>query len=378
MQSDKSTNWAFFLRVLGKAALLFVLFNLLLALFLPLETLGALTLYNWLLPGRERLPYGENPAVAYNLSLFNVTAMFASQKAAQPKTEDEFRVFVMGDSAAWGWFLENEDTLAGRLNAQEMTTNNGQRVVAYNLGYPVMSLTKDLMLLQEALQYEPDLIVWPVTLESFPRDKQLFAPLVQQNPQRIRPLITNYNLDLDPEDPRFVEPTFAQRTLAGQRRNLADLLRLQFYGFSWAATGIDQAIPDEIPLRKSDFEADESWQAFAEPTALTSDDLAFDVLEAGVRMAGETPVLIVNEAMFISSGANNDLRYNSFYPRWAYDQYRGLLAETAVANAWLYLDLWNSIAPHEFTDTPVHLTPDGSEQMAEMISPALLEIANSN
>ena len=35
---------------------------LLFAAFLPLEGLGRLSLYNWLLPGRQRLPYGENPA----------------------------------------------------------------------------------------------------------------------------------------------------------------------------------------------------------------------------------------------------------------------------------------------------------------------------
>ena len=72
--------------------------------------------------------------------------------------------------------------------------------------------------------------------------------------------------------------------------------------------------------------------------------------------------------MFISSGLNSDLRYNSFYPRWAYDQYRQLLQETAVTNNWNYLDLWDSIPPAEFTDTPVHLTPEGALQMATRLS----------
>ncbi len=42
-------------------------------------------------------------------------------------------------------------------------------------------------------------------------------------------------------------------------------------------------------------------------------------------MAGDVPVLIINEPMFISDGQNSDLRYNSFYPRWAYDQFHRLL-----------------------------------------------------
>jgi hypothetical protein len=227
------------------------------------------------------------------------------------------------------------------------------------------------MLLEEAMAYQPDLILWPVTLESFPRDKQLFPPLVQNNPERVRQLITEYDLDLDAQDGRFTNPTFLDRTIIGQRRNLANLLRLQAYGFSWAATGIDQAIPTDIPQRTSDFDTDLSWQTFTEPTTLTTDDLAFDVLSAGMAIAGDVPILLINEPMFISDGENSDLRYNAFYPRWAYDQFRDMLGKTAVAQNWLYLDLWNAIPPEEFTDTPVHLTPEGNRLYAEQVAKML-------
>ncbi|MFN2136273.1 MAG: hypothetical protein ACK2UK_09985 [Candidatus Promineifilaceae bacterium] len=371
--NKRAINWGPPLRILAKAALLFVLLNLLFALLSPAETLGGLSLYNRLLPGRLRLPYGENSALSYNLSLYNLPAMFASQALVRPKAADEYRVLLIGDSASWGWFLANEDSLAGRLNALDLHRADGRRVVVYNVAYPVMSLTKDLMLLDIARGYDPDLILWPVTLESFPRDKQLFAPIVQNNPQRIRPLIAAYDLELDPADERFIDPTFWERTIVGQRRNLADLIRLQLYGFSWAATGIDQYIPEEIKPRRSDFEVDESWQSFDGPVTFSENDLAWDVLDAGRAVAGELPLLLVNEPMYISSGANSELRYNSFYPRWAYDQYRALLAEKTTAEGWTYLDLWDAVAPEEFTDTPVHLTPAGSRRLAELIAPAILE-----
>jgi hypothetical protein len=374
-EEKRAINWKMPLRVLAKAAILFVLLNLLFALLAPGELLGRLSLYNWLLPGRERLPYGEVSSLAYNLSLFNVPAMVNSHEVVEYKAADEFRVLLIGDSAGWGWFLENKDTLAGQLNALDLRREEGRRVVAYNLAYPVMSLTKDLMFLDAVREYEPDLILWPVTLESFPRDKQLFAPVVQQNPGRVRPIIETYDLLLDPGDEQFNDPTFLERTIVGQRRNLADLIRLQSYGFSWAATGVDQAIPEEITPRRSDFEEDYSWDMFDGPVEFSSMDLAWEALDAGRAMAGDVPVLLVNEPMFISSGENSDIRYNSFYPRWAYDQYRDLLNEKMAAEEWQYLDLWNSIAPQEFTDTPVHLTPEGSRQLAELIAPAILDVA---
>ena len=86
-------------------------------------------------------------------------------------------VIILGDSGAWGWLLENEESLAGQINAEKYLTADGRRVVAYNLGYPIMSLTKDLMILDVARQYDPNLIVWPVTLQSFPLDQQLIPPL---------------------------------------------------------------------------------------------------------------------------------------------------------------------------------------------------------
>jgi hypothetical protein len=375
-ESHQSNKWLAIVRVLIITLVLFMACNVIFALLDPVETLGHVSLYNTILPGRERLPYGEDSAKSYNLSTYNIPAMFASHVIARPKAADEFRVIVIGDSGTWGWLLNNEDTLAGQINAQNLTTADGKRVVAYNLGYPVMALTKDVLILEEALKYQQDLIVWPVTLESFPRAKQVFLSIVQNNAARARSLIERYQLNLDSNDPRFVDPDFLGKTIVGQRRNLADWLRLQALGVAWAATRIDQAIPAEIKLRQADFEQDVSWQDFKEPTTLTEDDLAFDVLDAGVKMAGDVPVLIINEPMFISDGQNSDLRYNSFYPRWAYDQFRAMLNDKAAANNWHTLDLWDSIAPDEFTDTPVHLTPNGMAQLAKVVGAEVVKMSS--
>ena len=370
------SGWRFLLRVLIKAAVLFVLVNLIFAALNPIEALGHVSLYNLVLPGRERLPYGENPAQSYNLNLYSIPAMFASDVVARPKASDEYRVLLIGDSSTWGWFLENRDAYAANINAANLKTADGKRIIAYNLGYPIESVTKDLMLLDEAMQYQPDQIVWLVSLQSLPRDQQVYPPIVQNNAVRVRELISRYNLQIDANDSRFVTPDFLGKTIVGQRRALADWLRLQLYGFSWAATGIDQTIPATYTPRKSDFDTDISWDKFKQETTLTDADLAFDVLAAGVTRTGSVPITIINEPMFISSGTNSDLRYNAFYPRWAYDQYRDLLQKYAADHGWKYLDWWDRIDPAEFTDSPVHLTPAGSRQLSGWLGSAIVDLSS--
>lgn len=365
-----SPDWRAAARILVKALALFVVLNLLFALTNPLPALGRLSAYNALFPGRHRLPFGERPDVAYNLSLFQLDAMFASHEVAAPKSDGEYRVLLVGDSSVWGILLTPEQTLAGNLNADDLTMPDGRRVRAYNLGYPTISLTKDLMLLSEAMRYQPDEIIWLVTLEAMPYSKQLDSPLVQNNPGPVRELIARYDLNLDPDDPNFVNPSFLERTIVGQRRALADVLRLNLYGTLWTATGVDQFYPDTYTPRMEDLPADQNFHDL-QPPHLSEADLAFDVLAAGAELVGDTPLLIVNEPTFVSAGENSDIRYNFFYPRWAYDDYRALLAEQAQEHGWRYLDLWDAIPNTEYTNSAIHLTPEGSAQLAALIGEAI-------
>ncbi len=361
-------NWPFLGRVVLKAAILFVIFNLLFAATYPLPALGQISFYNLLFPGRQRFPFGENPAQSYNLSLYNLDAMFASLAfSARPKPADEYRVLVVGDSSVWGILLRPEDTLAGKLNALQLSCR-GKPLVAYNLGYPTISVTKDLMVLHEALRYQPDQIVWNVTLEGMLRQEQLRSPILANNPQRARALIRQYGLKLDPNDPAFVDPSFWDRTIVGARRPLADLLRLQLYGELWGATGIDQ-VYDWNPQKDAaqrDFTVDPSFHGSNGP-ALDPDLLSLDVLGAGIKLAGGVPLTLVNEPILISSGQNSDIRYDFYYPRWAYDAYRVQLAAQASSAGWSYLDLWNRIPEDQFTNSAIHLTPAGEMLLAQAI-----------
>ncbi len=336
--------------------------------------LGKVSLYNHLFPGRERFPFGEDSAQSYNLSLYNLDAMFASHViAAGKKPADEFRVIVVGDSSTWGTLLHPQETLAGLLDKAGLS-HCGRTVRVYNLGYPTISLMKDLMVLDYAMRYQPDLVIWPVTLEAFPLDKQFSSPIVANNVALVDDLIQRYGLprpwsEYIVHHPGLLEGIFAQ-TLIGQRRALADLFRLQMYGVLWAATGVDQTYPTDYAPAQLDYGTDVSFHRMM-PPSMDQSTLAFNVLEAGMRAAGKVPVLLVNEPILVSQGQNSDLHYDFFYPRWAYDEYRQILAEKARANGWDYLELWNAVPASQFTNSAIHLTPAGEALMAAQVEKAL-------
>lgn len=358
-------TWGFALRVLVKAALLFALVNAAFVLLDPIPTIGRASIYNWLTPGRERLPYGTN-AAACQITIDSLDALFASHAVSAPKRADEFRLILIGDSSTWGIQLLPDDTAAAFISAAGIDAG-GQTVRAYNLGYPTMSALKDLLILDKALAYQPDAVVWLITLESLARSEQLAAPLLTRNPALAGALIDRRALDYDAAS--LPTPSLWDRTLIGGRRALADWWRLQACAFHWGATGVDHAVGDYTP-RSNDLAADATWKGFTSET-LTADALAFDVLAAGIDAAGTVPLLLVNEPIFIADGANSDIRYNAWYPIWAYDAYREWLRAESERRGWRLLDIWDALDGARFTDSPVHRDPEGERQVAALLSEAL-------
>jgi hypothetical protein len=349
--------------LLIKTTLLLVLFNFAFILTSGIP-FGKLSLYNNVFPGRERFPFGETRE-SYNLSLFDLDAMFASHVlAGTEKAPDEYRVLLIGDSSVWGTLLTPEQTLAGQLNASDITACN-KNVHAYNLGYPTISLTKDLMILDQAMEYQPDMVIILTTLDAMPRDKQLASPLVANNAERVRDLIFKYELNASPNDPALNQLSKQEQTFVSRKRAVADLIRLQIYGALWASTSIDQVYPTDYERAQVDLEDSDDYHGIT----LLREALAIDVLDALMSMP--VPTLLVNEPMLISDGANSDVRYNFFYPRWAYDEYRNILSEYTTAHNKMYLDLWDLVPANEFTNSAIHMTPSGEKLLSNKIAEAI-------
>lgn len=369
-------GWRGTLRLALKTVLLAVLLN---AASIPagdLSPLGRVSLYNSLFPGRLRLPYGDDPARSYNVSATQLDALFGSHVlSGADRGRDELRVVVLGDSSVWGFRLDAQETLSAHLQALALTSG-GRRLSFYNVGYPTMSLLKDLVLLERAKDYHPDLIVWLVTLESFPVENQSASPLVGFNRPAAAAALSREGID----PARYLSPepkaTWWGRTVVGRRQELAELFRLQVYGLMWAASGIDYDAGAVYPPRAEDLERDPNFHGFG-PGEMREGELAWDVLAGGVRAAGATPLLIINEPIFISHGANSDVRYDTFYPRWAYDAYRQWLSDHCAAQGWNCLDVWHALPPDSFTDSAVHYNPAGAEILAGRLSADVVAAAGN-
>lgn len=354
-------KFPFLRNVALKGLILFFILALLIGL-IPADLLGKVTLYNHLVPGRPRLPFGETPQRSYNLSLYNLEAMFASHEISAHSGEgNDFRIVMLGDSSVWGTLLHPEETLTGRLNAAALQLC-GKPARFYNLGYPTISLVKDTLILQRVLQDSPDMVIWVTTLEAFPVEKQFASPLAENN----RSLLKQIPGGNDPSD--SPAPGLWDQTIFGRRRELADWARLQLYGIPWATTGIDQDYPARYPAADIDLEPDDTFHDLKPGDDLNA-HLAWDVLEKGMAMinAAGLPALLVNEPILISNGENSHTRYNFYYPRWAYDAYRSELQKRADDAEWNYLDAWDLVSMDQFTNSAIHLTPAGEKQLAERL-----------
>jgi hypothetical protein len=354
-EPKNSSPW----KIVLKALALFVVFNVLYVVTQPLRLLNRLSVYNALVPGRERLPFSEYPAESYSLTVTDLNQMLASHEIARPKAPGEFRVIMLGDSSIWGYLLKPDETQAACLNRLNLTLPSGKHVRVYNLGYPTLTVMKDLLILRHALPYQPDLILWPTSLASLYTSDQLGFPIIKAQYDEVAALIAQYGFKFG-ERP-LPAPTWFDRTFFGQRRPLADWLRYQLYGLDWAATGIDHVVPKFVTPH---------------PVNLLPDDLSLDVVKVGIDTAAalHIPVLLINEPIYRSD--SSPVRWNTYYPRWAYDTYRQAMQEVAAREGWHYVDFWDAATPDQFTDTDFHLTPAANCAYAEKLSAPLLQLAS--
>jgi hypothetical protein len=351
-------------RILAKAAAILLVFEF--AFYELHPNIESMNIYNVLAMKRQRFPISTVAPEDSALDVADIGAMLASHIVSEPKKSDEYRVFLLGDSAEWGIGLTPEQTLPGRLDAMGMKCGN-KNVRVYNLSFPRPSATKDLMILDEAMQYQPDGIIWVMSAFTLMPKTRIEHPLIPHNPAEYYKVA--FRFDFLPRN--YQDPSLIQQ-ITQQNIELFRVLRYQFYVLINIATGLDQ-IPGPPEVLPSQLSSDATFEGMKPPT-LSAKKVSLDQVKDFYEIARNVPVLLVNEpTQILSNVPNSDIYYNVYFPRWIYDQYRKYLSEAAMLNHWNYLDLWNVFPSGYFTDTPLHLTPRGETELANMIAPAIIK-----
>ncbi len=355
-------------RVLIKALCLFVVVNILYALIDP--PVSSVSGYNFIFPGRTRLPFGIS-GDPFTVAVDDLNTMIASHAISAGKSSNEFRVALIGNSSIWGENLNADEAISEQWNELNLQCGN-KTVKTYNVGYPHPSVIKDLVILDKVVEYDPDLIIWFVTLNTL--ISQRVNPFLTANHERVAKVLNAHDISFK-QGRNFIkaEPDFFERTLIGQRSELARQIKLQMLGTIWTATGADKNISSEDRLPNQKINDDHRYHGMQPPDDIT-EMLLFSALAAGQSIADPVPVLIVNEPIFISGEANGLVRYNLPYPRWAYDQYRDAIGRQAQTAQWNYLDLWNAVPPEYFSDAGLHLSSIGERLLIDQINPVLESI----
>jgi hypothetical protein len=358
------------LRLILKALVMLVVINILYALADP--PVYKISLYNTIFPGRVRLPFDDG-SEGYTVMVDDVDFMFASHVISKPKSANEYRVALLGDSSIWGENLTAQESLSEQWNRAGIQCSE-RSLKFYNLGYPHPSVIKDLIILDKAVEHEPDLIIWFVTLNTL--IPQRLSPFLLANREKALNLLQTYNIPFKYEKELLeMKESVYQQTLLGERSDLARWMKLQALGVIWAGTDADSGVPiDDTSTISPDLENEVRYKGTKSKSDLNK-LMLFQALQAGHEIAGSIPILIVNEPMYIASGGNTSVRYNDVYPRWAYDYYRKILAANAKAAKWNYRDMWKALPPKFFPHTSLHFSADGVNMLIQKLNPTLQKIA---
>ena len=350
-------------RVLAKGVILFLAAEFIFYAIHP--DLSRLNVYNTPALKRQRFPFNTHVPDDTALDAGDLGAMFASHIVSEPKAPDEYRVFILGDSTVWGASLPVNQTLPAQLNQLKLTCGN-KNVRFYNLSYPNPSATKDLMILDEAMRYQPDSIIWVMTLFTVMPSVRTNHWVIELNPDELYQLNVRFHFL-----PKKYPSTTPWNEFNSRQFALYRILRYQLFAAVTTAIGVDQMMypdqPQVIPLtRNLNFDG-------MIPPAIKPKQLSLDEIGIGYQIANGVPLLLINEPLLIEQNVpNSDVQYNGYYPRWVYDQYRQQLSEAAAKNNWNFLDLWN-IFPPSYFNTPLHLNPYGETQLAKVVAPYLIK-----
>ena len=371
----------YFLRVVVKALLLFLLFDVLQAAVGLDRRLESLSIYRRLVPPLARLSaMRDYPAGV----MWPLGPLLDAHRIGLPKGTDEYRVAVLGDSGTFDPYHRSADAVPGQMSRLGVRVGE-RRLVAYNLAYQKANAVAGLLILRHAVEKKADAAVWFVSLFDLGSD----APsrvwggemhiIVRTNADELPDLVRRYGISTW-ETRRLVreEPLWKRSIIfrGARYRDDALLLARSVLDLTSAGDPTESVRPERPWVGSFPLPAvpDLEQNGADDPPMPNGRWRTLVAGEALARARGAV-LLVVNDPIFVASGPNSDREYNSYYGKAIYDRYRRVLETFCRENAIPYLDLWNLVPPSEFADTPGHYTLAGNARIARAVTGKLMEIA---
>jgi len=330
-------------RIVLKSLVLFIGFNLLLTSFPNLSYF----MFKPFLPKLRKFPidivyYDSQARHGFGVqNVFDVNVLFNTHIISQEKKRGyQYRIIFIGDSTI------RDSRIYPILNQQGCA---GKNLQAYDLGYYSTSATKDLMILQEAMKYSPDLVVWSLTSDTLSNEPKVFA---LANSADLVSLINTYDLSVTADQ----SYTSVASLFHGADEILLQTRLVINYEVLFPAFGNTQKV---IQIGLHDVRTDNT----EEGTNVGNGANLYSALAAAQSMVGSTPLIVINEP-----------RPSSVVTQPDYLEYRQKMLNLARGKRWSFLDLWNLVPDQDFLDT-IHRTAGGETLFDKATVPAILDIA---
>jgi hypothetical protein len=325
-------------RVILKALILFIVFYVLLTSFPDITY----PLFRRFMPKLDKFPFYvvyPKASAQHEFTLqnvFNINNLLYSHVISwEGKPANQYRIIFIGDSTVY--FSKIYPMITG-------IECDGKILRAYNLGYPGVSATKDLMILQEAMKYSPDLIVWSVTF-SYADNNEEF---LRANPDRFTQLVNTYQLSRAGYNSSQKGKTIFYQS-DGVRNETYLIL---YYLILDPATGGQNSI---FQTALND--------AITQVVVPVHGDQLLSILQAFKEMTKGTPVLLINEP-----------RPSVIVNLTQYSQFRKDILYQSSKERIDFLDLWNLVPNQGFVDH-VHRNDEGEILFEKAVIPAITAIA---
>ena len=292
-----------------------------------------------------------------------------------PATAGELRVALFGSSAVYGFPNPVEQTLGERLNRHFAEAGVPARL--YNLAFVNPSQVRDAVIIHQALPYEPDVIVYAMTLSEYQHIAPVpFKPVIQFF-ENNRASVAN----LAAESPPGLELPIERWREAMERRATApwpvDALREAGAFLRIAAAANAQWFVRQM-------HSDRPWVDSRQRTHVTDYDCA-DIernLKTNFRNWQDWNVLAYLQYLHETRGIevlivswpvvrepHGDC-YNARFTTAAFEDYLAWVAQETKTRHLAYVDLHDLVPTDAFIDS-IHLAPDGHRRVADGIARAL-------